>query len=81
MNEFVDKILLFKFVHAKKLIFQLTYYNLFPSRMCKFNSEEPVQDQNMAMTVNDGSGYEWTELNMTLMKKIFILRRIILVIS
>ena len=21
----------------------------------------------MAMTVNDGSGYEWTELNMTLM--------------
>ena len=39
--------------------------------MYKFNSEEPVQDQNMAMTVNDGSGYEWTELNMTLVNIFF----------
>ena len=39
--------------------------------MCKFNSEEPALDQNMAMTVNDGSGYEWTELNMTLMNIFF----------
>ena len=30
-------------------------------------------DQNMAMTVNDGSGEEWIELNMTLMNIFYIL--------
>ena len=47
--------------------FQLTNSNLFPSQMNANSIRKNQSDQNMAMTVNDGSGYEWTELNMTLM--------------